>query len=50
MIESNDKRSGKAVLAARDNDDDDDDDDDDDVYIHIYQPFRSGRIWHKVSF
>ena len=22
-----------------------------DIYIkHIYQPFRSGRIWHKVNF
>ena len=20
------------------------------IYIHIYQPLRSGRIWHKVNF
>ena len=20
------------------------------VSIHIYQPFRQGRIWHKVNF
>ena len=34
--------SGISVLAARHDDDDDDD--------TIYQPLRSGRIWHKVNF
>ena len=27
-----------------------DDDEDDGKDVHIYQPFRSGRIWHKVNF
>ena len=46
IARSGERESGILVLAAR-NDDDDDDDDDDDT---IYQPLRSGRIWHKINF
>ena len=41
---SGERGSGISVLPARHDDDDDDDDD------TIYQPLRSGRIWHKVNF
>ena len=42
MGRGGEKVSGTSVLMARQDDDDDD--------HTIYQPLRSGRIWHKVNF